>query len=96
MRQELQELKDVLELLADAEKDLQSKLEGIDQLLGAPYAKDFPEATLDAIADDVLRYNMMLKDMYAFITRRISGEIRNVIFQQFIESADERMQNHKS
>lgn len=96
MRPELQELKELLQLLAEAEKEFRLKLEEIDQLLGAPYAKDFPEVTVVAIVEDVLRYNMMLTDIFKFVTRRIGDEIRDIVFSSVFKHADESIKHTKS
>lgn len=96
MRPELQELKELLQLLADAEKEFRFKLECIDKLLGAPYAKDFPEATVAAIVEDVLQYTMMLNDINKFVTRRISDEIRDIVFSSVFKHAEESIKHTKS
>jgi hypothetical protein len=87
------ELKEQLDLLDAAVGDLKLKLQGIDKLLGAPYAKDFSEAVVSAMVDDVLRYNMMLNDIYKFVHSRVRDEFREVFFQHITELAKERLKN---
>lgn len=95
MPHEMQELKELLQLLSDAEKDFKFQLDCIDQLLGASYAKDFPEATVVEIVDDVLRYTMMLNDIYKFVTRRIGDEIRGIVFNSVFKHVDESIKHTK-
>jgi hypothetical protein len=90
-----EETKALLEILSPAVDEFKFKLQCIDKLLGAPYAKDFPEATLSAITDDVLRYNMMLNDIYTFAARHVSNEIHDRFFEHVAERIN-AMQNKES
>jgi hypothetical protein len=90
------ELKAQMKLFDDMVDECKFKLQCIEKLLGASYAKDFPEATVSAIVDDVLRYNMMLTDIAKFVRRRIRNELHELVFTHAIERANEIMKDHKS
>lgn len=81
-----EELKELITLLDKEVGDLKVKLEAIDQLLGAPYAKDFSEEVLSALVDDVLRYNMMKTDIMDFVINRVRTEIRSAAMDLLINS----------
>jgi hypothetical protein len=91
-----EELKELLKLLSGEVDDLKCKLEAIDKLLGAPYAKDFSDEVTTAMVDDVLKYTMMLNDIYKFASNRLHGEIREMAFNCLIETVRERTQNKDS
>lgn len=80
-----EELKALLELLSGEVDDLKFKLECIDKLLGAPYAKDFSDVATAAMVDDVLKYTMMLNDIYKFASSRIDGEFRQLLVEHLAE-----------
>ncbi|MNQ14317.1 hypothetical protein D3C85_272640 [compost metagenome] len=90
------ELKAQMKLFDEMVDECKLKLQCIEELLGAPYAKDFNEATVSAIVDDVLRYNMMLTDIAKFVQRRIRNELHELVFMRAIERAKEIMKDHKS
>lgn len=90
-----EELTELLTLLSGEVDDLKLKLEGIDKLLGAPYAKDFSEEITTGMVDDVLKYTMMLNDIYRFAHSRIEGEFKTLLLEHMAERI-KRMKNKDS
>jgi hypothetical protein len=81
-----EELKELITLLDGEVGDLKMKLEAIDKLLGAPYAKDFSEDVIESMVNDVIKFNMMRMDIMQFVTRRVHTEIRSAAMELFLHS----------
>jgi len=69
-----EELKALLLSLSQDVKELQQKLQVIEDLLGSPQAAQFSDHMNDAIVNDVLRYQMMLNDISTWAARELAKE----------------------
>lgn len=86
-----EEMKAILTTLQHGVDDFNNKLNAIEELLGAPYASDFPAATMDVIVDDVLKYNRCLDDIYKYVSRQIDSELRNMLIKHLEDRFTERL-----
>ncbi len=69
-----EEMQALLVSLSEDVKELQQKLTDIDDLLGSPQAGQFSDHMLDAMVNDVLRYQMMMDDIATWAARELAKE----------------------
>lgn len=61
-----EEMKTFLMFISSEIKELDAKLKVIEDLLGSPHAAQYSEVMLDAMVNDVLKYQGMVHDLAKF------------------------------
>lgn len=90
-----EEKKEILAVLDSGYRDITAKLDAIEKLLGERMG-ELPAVALDAIVDDVFKYNRQLADIYGYVSRQIDSELRTMLMKHIEERFAERLKKGTS
>lgn len=90
-----EEMKEVLMVLDEGVHHFKAQLDAIEKLL-SERVDELPVVALDAIVDDVYKYNRQLDDIYRYVSRQINSELRTMLMKHIEERFAERLKKGTS
>jgi len=73
-----------LKLMAELYSDLTKRLEAIEETLGSVQAETYSDDIKALMVDDVLRCNMMMKDIMKYATDQLADVIMHPAFKELM------------